>query len=99
MTVKRKSGERRPASSAATRSAASSSLRTKDELDLLAPPLLEGRDDLPDRLVLFGGLPLLPPHHGVGGLRAERRNAESHGENKCPHAHGVASLIKINGWD
>ena len=51
-------------------------LRTKDELDLLAAILLEGRDDLPDRLVLFGGLSLLPPHHEVGGLRAERRHGE-----------------------
>jgi hypothetical protein len=48
-------------------------LRTKDQLDLLTAILLERRDDLPDRLVLFGGLSLLPPHHEVGGLGAERR--------------------------
>ena len=69
-------------------------LRTKDQLDLLAAILLERRDDLPDRRVLFGGLPLLPPHHEVGGLCAERRHGERRGENQCSNAHGVASLIK-----
>ena len=51
-------------------------LRIKDELDLLAAVLLEGGDDLPDRRVLLGGLSLLPPHHEVGGLCAERRHGE-----------------------
>jgi hypothetical protein len=47
-----------------------------NELDVLASLLLEGGDDLPDRLVLLGVIPLLPPHHEVGGLGAERRQDE-----------------------
>jgi hypothetical protein len=43
------------------------------EFDLLAGVLLEGGDDLRDRLVLLGIEPLLPPHNEVGGLGAERR--------------------------
>ena len=48
----------------------------EDELDLLAGLLLEGGDDLLDRLVLLGVVALIPPHHEVGGLRAERRHGE-----------------------
>ena len=69
-------------------------LRTKDELDLLAAALLERRDDLPDRGVLLGVLPLLPPHHEIGGLCAEGDHRERHSENESSNAHGVASLIK-----
>jgi hypothetical protein len=35
--------------------------------------LLEGGDDLPDRLVLLVVIPLLPPHDEVGRLGAIRR--------------------------
>ena len=51
------------------------------ELDLLAGLLLEGGDDLPDRLVLLGVVALIPPHHEVGGLGAERRQEQRRGEN------------------
>jgi hypothetical protein len=45
-----------------------------DEIDLLAGALLEGPDDLRDRLVLLGVVPLLPPHHEVGAPGVERRH-------------------------
>ena len=64
----------RPASSAASSLSGSSACWMENELDLLAGLLLEGGDGLPDRLVLLGVVPLLPPHHEVGGLRAERRH-------------------------
>jgi hypothetical protein len=51
-------------------------LRPQHQLDLLAAALLERRDDFSDRLVLFDGLSLLPPHHEVGGLCAERCHGE-----------------------
>jgi hypothetical protein len=50
----------------------------------LAAPLLEGGDDLPDRLVLLSGVPLLPPHHEIGGLSGDRRHHERYGENDGP---------------
>jgi hypothetical protein len=53
----------------------------EDELNLLTGLLLERSDDLPDRLVLLLVLPLLPPHHEVGGLRAEWRYDQRCGEN------------------
>ena len=53
----------------------------EDQLDLLAGLLLEGGDDLLDRLVLLGVVALVPPHHEVGGVRAERRQDEHCGEN------------------
>ena len=40
----------------------------ENELDLLAAPLLESGDGLPDRRILLGVVSLLPPHHEVGGL-------------------------------
>ena len=49
----------------------------ENELDLLAGLLLEGGDDLPDRRVLLGVVPLLPPHHEVGGPGAERRQDDA----------------------
>ena len=57
-------------------------LLTQDELDLLAGVLLEGGDDLSDRLVLFGGLSLLPPYDEVSGVCAERRDKDQHGGKK-----------------
>ena len=62
-----------------------------DELDLLAGLLLEGGDDLRDRLVLLGVEALLPPHHEVGGPGAERRQDDRYGENDGSSAHGGAS--------
>ena len=56
------------------------------ELDLLAGFLLEGGDDLRDRLVLLRVEPFLPPHHEVGGLRAERRQHERRGEKNRKRA-------------
>ena len=56
--------------------------------------LLEGGDDLPDRLVLLGVVPLLPPHHEVGGLCAERRQNQRRGKNQGSNAHDPTSLIK-----
>ena len=46
-------------------------VRGEVELDLLAGFLLEGGDDLPDRLVLLVVVALLPPHDEVGGTGAE----------------------------
>jgi hypothetical protein len=48
-------------------------LWAQDELDLLPGLLLEGGDDLSDRLVLLRIIALVPPHHEVRGPRAERR--------------------------
>jgi hypothetical protein len=42
----------------------------KRELDILAGLLLEGGDDILDRLVLVRVVALVLPHHEVGGLRA-----------------------------
>ena len=56
-------------------------LGMEDKLDPLAGLLLEGRDDLPDRLVLLGGVALVPPHDEVGAAGAERRQDE-HGSKK-----------------
>ena len=69
-----------PASTAARILAPHVILRWLDELDLLAGLLLEGGDDLPDRLVLLGVAALLPPHHEVGGPGAERRQDQRRGE-------------------
>ena len=57
-----------PASSAASILSGSSACWIENELDLLAAVLLKGGDGLPDRRVLLGVEPLLPPHHEVGGL-------------------------------
>jgi hypothetical protein len=62
-----------------------------DELDLLAGLLLEGGDDLRDRLVLLWVKTLLSPDDQVGGLRAERRHHERRGEDNGLPAHDVAS--------
>jgi hypothetical protein len=61
--------------------------RVRDELYLVAGPLLEGDDDLLQRLVLLRIEPLLPPDHEVGGLCAERRYREHRGENGSSAAH------------
>jgi hypothetical protein len=58
------------------------------ELNLLADFLFEGGDDLPDRLVLLGVEPLLPPHHEVGGLSTERRKNERRGKKSGLLVHG-----------
>ena len=68
----------------------------EDQLDLLAGLLLEGGDDLLDRLVLLGVVALLPPHDEVGGPRAERRQHERSGEKDGSNPHGRRSLT-ING--
>jgi hypothetical protein len=69
-------------------------LAVQDELDLLAAVLLEGRDDLPNRFVLPGMGPLLPPHHKVGGASVERGRGERRGENNGLSAHDVASPVR-----
>ena len=46
-------------------------LGIQDKLDLLAAPLLERCDHLPDRLALLGIVALVPPHDEVGGPGAE----------------------------
>jgi hypothetical protein len=53
----------------------------EDELDPFAAVLLEGCDDLPDRLILLGVGPLLPPYHEVGGPGAERGQHDRRSEN------------------
>ena len=58
-----------------------------DELDLLARALLEGGDDLADRLVFLGIESLLPPHDEVGGLCAEWRQDQRGGEDEDSNAH------------
>ena len=47
------------------------------QLDPLAALLLEGGDDLPDRLVLLGVVPFLPPDDEVRGPGAERRQHDA----------------------
>jgi hypothetical protein len=42
-------------------------------VDVLMTALLEGSDDLSNRLVLLDVNARLPPHHKVGGPGAERR--------------------------
>jgi hypothetical protein len=69
-------------------------LLIEDELDLLAAPLFKRGDGLPDRRVLLGVEPLLPPHHEVGGPGAEGRHGECRGENDGSASHVAASLIK-----
>jgi hypothetical protein len=63
------------------------------ELDLFSGLLLEGGDDFPDRLVLLRVEPLLPPHHEVGGVCAERRYCERRGKKNGLLAHG--RLLKL----
>jgi hypothetical protein len=57
-------------------------LRGLDDLDLFAGLLLEGRDDLADRLFLLWVEALLPPDHEVCGPRAERRQKQR-GDDGC----------------
>jgi hypothetical protein len=64
-----------------------------DEFDLLAGILLEDGDDFPKGRVLLGVVTLVPPHHKVGGLCAERRHREHHGKNRGSAAHVVTSPI------
>jgi hypothetical protein len=54
------------------------------ELYLFTAALLESCDDISERLVLLGIGPLLPPHHEVGGLGAERCHDER-GKDKGEH--------------
>jgi hypothetical protein len=49
---------------------------TEDKLDTLACPLLEGRDDLPDRLVFVDVVAFVPSHDEIGGADVERRQNE-----------------------
>jgi hypothetical protein len=50
--------------------------RMEDEFDLFPALLLKCGDDFPDRCVFFAIDSLVPPHHEVGGLRAERREGQ-----------------------
>ena len=84
-----------PASSAAWALSNDLVLRGLDELDLLAGLLLEGGDDLRDRLVLLGVEALLPPDHEVGGPGAERRQDDRYGKNDGASAHRGASPMGI----
>jgi hypothetical protein len=51
----------------------------EDQLDLFASLLLEGGDDLPDRLLLLGVVALIPPDHEVGAPSTERRYDDRRG--------------------
>ena len=68
-------------------------LRGLDELDLLAALLLQRGDDLRDSLVFLRIEALLPPHHEVGGLTAERCHCERRGENNDLPAHGKSTTV------
>jgi hypothetical protein len=59
----------------------------EDQLNLPAGLLLEGGDDLLDRLVLLRGVALVPPHDEVGGVGAERRHHEDRGQCNGSTAH------------
>jgi hypothetical protein len=63
----------------------------ENELDLLIGLLLEGGNDLPDRLVLLVVLSLLPPHYEVGALGAKWRHYECHGQKD---GSGVGGKVK-----
>src|SRR5262247_3038338 len=52
----------------------------EDELDVITGTLLKGGDDLPDGIVFLVQISLLPPHHEVSGLRAERCENQRGGE-------------------
>jgi hypothetical protein len=62
-------------------------LRTELGVDLLSGLLLEGSDDLPDRLILLVVLCPLPPHHEIGAPRSERRHDDRRGKNDGSTAH------------
>jgi hypothetical protein len=66
-------------------------LVAKDELDLFAGILLEGGDDLPERCGLRRGGPLVPPHHEIGSLSAERRQHQRCAENGASNSDHVKS--------
>src|SRR5262245_49584090 len=58
------------------------------EVDSLAALLLEGRDDLPDRIVLLLVAALLPPYYEIGGAGAEWRHRQHRSEkawDEPPH--------------
>jgi hypothetical protein len=63
----------------------------EDEFDLLARLLLEGRDDLPDRLVLLRVVAFVPPHDEIGGASVERRENERRSKNDGSAMHDAAS--------
>jgi hypothetical protein len=69
-------------------------LGMEDEVDLLARLLLEGGDDLPDRLVLLRVVAFIPPDDEIGAPSAKRRRCEHRGENNDLLAHDMASLIR-----
>jgi hypothetical protein len=62
-------------------------LVVKSDLDLLARVLLESGYDFRNRFVFLEVGPLLPPHHEVGGLRAERRQNKRCGKKNGSTAH------------
>ena len=45
----------------------------EDELGMFAALVLERGDHLSDRCVFLRVVPLIPPHHEVGGVCADRR--------------------------
>ena len=49
------------------------------------------------RFALLGVVPLVPPHHEVGGLSAERRYNDRQCKNDASTAHGTTSLINQRG--
>ena len=61
------------------------------DLDLLSGLLLDGGDDLRERLVLLGVVRLVPPHDEIRGAHAERRHHERRGENCGFTAHSAFS--------
>jgi hypothetical protein len=72
----------------------------EEKLDLLAAVLLEGLDDLPDRLVLLGSEPFFPPHHEVGGMRAERSQIEGQSkyESTSTHINVSSNAVSSKDW-
>jgi hypothetical protein len=64
-----------------------------DQLDLFAGVLLEGGHDLGDRLVGLGKEPLVPPHHEVRRLCAERHENQRGQDKGERRQHWCASVI------
>jgi hypothetical protein len=69
-------------------------LGMEDVVYLFARILLDGGDDLPDRLVILGVVAFIPPDDEIGAPSAERRHCEHRGENNDLLAHDMASLIR-----
>jgi hypothetical protein len=69
----------------------------EDQLDLLAGFLLEGGDDLPDRIVFLGVVALVPPDDEIGGVCAQRRQNERQSNENGVGVHDRSSLKLQSG--